>query len=254
MQSLSVRELERYDRQIRISEIGFEKQLKLKNSRVLVAGVGGLGGVAVLYLTAAGVGSIRIVDEGILELNNLNRQIIYSEKDVGRLKVEAAAERLKSLNPDIVVEPIPHKITLENVDELLNNVDLVIDGLDNFKTRFIINDKCVERGIPFIHGAVYSLEGRLMTIIPGETPCLRCLIPSPPPEYDIIPVIGPVPGIIGCLEALEAIKIITGIGKPLTNRILIFDGFNLDFTYLPITKSPRCPVCSKLSQESKNDL
>lgn len=253
MQSLSVRELERYDRQIRISEMGFEKQLKLKNSRVLVAGVGGLGGVAALYLTAAGIGLIRIVDDGVLELNNLNRQIIYSERDIGRLKVEAAAERLKSLNPDMVIEPIPQKITLENVDELLNGVDLVVDGLDNFKTRFIINDKCIEYGIPFIHGAVYSFEGRLMTIMPGESPCLRCLIPSLPPEYDTIPVIGPAPGVIGCLEALEAIKVITGIGKPLTNRILIFDGFNLDFTYLPVAKSPRCPVCSKLSQKSKND-
>lgn len=248
MQSLSIKELERYDRQMRISEIGFEKQIKFKNSRVLIAGVGGLGGIAALYLTAAGIGFIRIVDDGILELNNLNRQIIYSEKDIGRLKVEAAAARLKSLNADTVIEAIPHRITPENVDELLNGVDLVVDGLDNFKTRLIINDKCAEVGIPYVHGAVYSFEGRLMTIIPGESPCLRCLLPSPPPEHDTIPVIGPVPGVIGCLEALEAIKILAGVGKPFTGRIIIFDGLTLEFTSIPIVKSPGCPICSRFAK------
>jgi len=247
MKALSMREIERYDRQIRIRELGVEGQLKLKNSRVLVAGVGGLGGIATMYLAAAGVGFIRIVDEGVLELNNLNRQIPYSEKDLGRLKVEAAAERLKSLNSDITIEPIPEKITSENVDELLRDIDLVIDGLDNFKTRLIINDKCIEYRIPFIHGAIYSFEGRLMTVIPGRSPCLRCLIPSAPPEYDTIPVIGPIPGVIGCLEALEAVKIITGVGKPFTDSILIFDGLNLEFTSIPISRSPRCPACSILT-------
>jgi len=247
MQALSIRELERYDRQIRVRELGVEGQLKLKNSRVLVAGVGGLGGIATMYLTAAGVGFIRMVDEGVLELNNLNRQIPYSERDLGRLKVEAAAERLKSLNSDIIIEPIPEKITSENVEELLRNIDLVIDGLDNFETRLIVNDKCIKFRIPFIHGAVYSFEGRLMTIIPGRSPCLRCLIPLAPPEYDTIPVVGPIPGVIGCLEALEAIKIITGVGKPFTDRILIFDGLSLEFTSIPIVRSPECPTCSILT-------
>jgi molybdopterin/thiamine biosynthesis adenylyltransferase len=242
-----MREMERYDRQIRISELGIEGQIKLKSSRVLVVGVGGLGGVAATYLTSAGVGFIRIVDDGVLELNNLNRQIPYSEKDLGRLKVKAAAERLKSLNSDIIIEPIPEKITSENVDELLRNIDLVIDGLDNFETRLMVNDKCIEFRIPFIHGAVYSFEGRLMTIIPGRGPCLRCLIPFAPPEYDTIPVVGPIPGVIGCLEALEAVKIITGVGKPFTDRILIFDGLNLEFTSIPIARSPRCPACSILT-------
>lgn len=249
MHSLSMRELERYDRQIRIAGLGVEGQLKLKDSRVLVAGVGGLGGVATTYLAAAGVGFIRIVDNGVLELNNLNRQIPYSEKDLGRLKVEAAAERLVSLNSDIVVEAIPQKITTENIDWLLKEIDLVVDGLDNFEARFIVNDRCVEIGIPFIHGAVYSLEGRLMTIIPGRSPCLRCLIPSPPPSQDTIPVIGPLPGVIGCLEALEAIKIITNLGKPFTDRMLIFDGLSLEFASIPVARSPNCPVCSKLPRK-----
>lgn len=243
--------MERYDRQIKISELGVEGQIKLKNSRILVVGVGGLGGVAATYLAMAGVGFIRIVDNGILELNNLNRQVPYSEKDVGRLKVEAAAERLKSLNSDIIIEPIPEKISSNNVGGLLKDIDLVIDGLDNFETRLIVNDRCVEFRIPFIHGAVYSLEGRLMTIIPGRSPCLRCLIPSAPPEHDTIPVLGPIPGVIGCLEALEAIKIITGIGKPFTDRILIFEGLNLEFASMPIVKSPKCPACSKLTDYKK---
>ncbi|MEM3644028.1 MAG: HesA/MoeB/ThiF family protein [Nitrososphaerota archaeon] len=245
MQSLSMRELERYDRQIRIMDLGVDGQLKLKDSRVLVVGVGGLGGVAAMYLAATGVGFIRIVDSGVLELNNLNRQIPYSEKDIGRLKVEAAAERLTSLNSDIVIEPIPQMITSENIDALLKDVDLVVDGLDNFEARLLVNDKCVELGIPFIHGAVYSFEGRLMTIIPGKTPCLRCLVPSPPLSHDIIPVIGPVPGVIGCLEALVAVKIITEMGKPFTDKILVFDGLSLEFTSIPISRSPNCPICSK---------
>lgn len=242
-----MRELERYDRQIRILGLGVGGQLKLKDSRVLVAGVGGLGGAAATYLAAAGVGFIRIVDNGVIELNNLNRQIPYSEKDIGRHKVEAAAERLTSLNSDIIVEAVLQMITPENIDTLLKEIDLVVDGLDNFEARFIVNDKCVELGIPFIHGAVYSFEGRLMTVMPGEGPCLRCLIPSPPPSYDNIPVMGPVPGVIGCLEALEAIKLITKIGKPFTNRILIFDGLSLEFTSIPVARSPNCPVCSRSS-------
>jgi len=247
MNVLSIREMERYDRQIKISELGVEGQIKLKNSRILVVGVGGLGGVAATYLAMAGVGFIRIVDNGILELNNLNRQIPYSEKDIGRLKVEAVAERLKSLNSEIVIEPISEKITSRNIDGLLRDVDLVVDGLDNFETRLIVNDKCIKFRIPFIHGAVYSFEGRLMTIIPGRSPCLRCLIPTAPPEHDTIPVIGPIPGVIGCLEALEALKIITDLGKPFTDKILIFDGLNLEFTSIPIVRSPKCPACSKLT-------
>jgi len=248
MHILSVKEMERYDRQLRISELGVEGQLKLKNSKVLVVGVGGLGGIAAAYLAAAGVGYLRIVDSGRLELNNLNRQIPYSEKDVGRLKAEALVERLRLLNSDIVIEAIPKKITTDNVDELLKGVDVVVDGLDNFEARFLINDKCVKFGVPFVHGAVYSFEGRLMTIIPGKSPCLQCFLHSAPPEHDVIPVVGPVPGVIGCLEALEAIKIITGIGELLTGKMLIFDGLSLEFTTILIHRSPKCSVCSSLSK------
>lgn len=248
MQTLSVREMERYDRQIRISELGVDGQLKLKNSRVLVVGVGGLGGVAATYLAAAGVGHLRIVDGEVLELNNLNRQIPYSEKDVGRPKAEALAERLRLLNSDIVIEAIPKKITTDNVDELMRGVDVVVDGLDSFEARFLVNDKCVEFGVPFVHGAVYSFEGRLMTIVPGKSPCLRCFLSSAPPELEVIPVVGPVPGVVGCLEALEAIKIITGVGELFTGKMLIFDGLSFEFMMIPIHRSPDCPVCSNLSK------
>jgi len=248
MQALSGRELERYDRQIRISELGVKGQLKLKNSRVLVVGVGGLGGVAATYLAAAGVGHLRIVDGGVLELNNLNRQIPYSEKEVGKFKAEALAERLRLLNSDIGIEAIPKKITHDNVDELLRGVDVVVDGLDNFEARFLINDKCIKYGVPFVHGAVYSFEGRLMTVMPGKSPCLRCFLHSAPPEHDVVPVVGPVPGVIGCLEALEAIKIITGVGELLTGKMLIFDGLSLEFMMIPIHRSPDCPVCSNPSK------
>ena len=239
---LEERELERYDRQIRI--IGREGQEKLKNSRVLVAGVGGLGGAAATYLTGAGVGLLRLVDNGRVELSNLNRQLIYSENDLGRLKVEAAAERLREINPDIEIEVLAEKINEENVSRILNGVDLVVDGQDNFKTRFILNDECIRRSIPFIHGAVQGFEGRLMNIIPGETPCLRCLIPKPPPERDVIPVIGAVAGVIGVLEALEAVKILLNSSDYLRG-LLIFDGRRLEFEVLEIRRSPDCPVCSK---------
>ncbi|MCS7125360.1 MAG: HesA/MoeB/ThiF family protein [Aigarchaeota archaeon] len=243
--SLSKRELERYDRQIRIPEIGVEGQSKLKKSRVLIVGVGGLGGVVATYLALGGVGYIRLVDDGLLELSNLNRQIPYSERDLGRIKVEAAAERLRSLNSDIMVEPVSTKITPANVDELIRDVDVVVDGLDNFETRLLINDRCVKLKKPFIHGAVHSFEGRLMTIIPGEGPCLRCLVPEPPPLQDVTPIIGPVPGVIGSLEALETIKLLTDVGTLLIGKILIFNGIDLEFTLISIAKSPSCPTCSR---------
>lgn len=243
---LTQTELERYSRQIRIPELGVEGQNKLKNSKVMVAGVGGLGGIASMYLAAAGVGYIRLVDDGLLELSNLNRQLPYVEKDLGRPKVEAAAERLRSLNSDVTVEAIREKIVEDTVDRLVRDVDVVVDGLDNFAARLLLNDKCVEYGIPFVHGAVMSFEGRLMTILPGKSPCLRCIVPEPPQITEVIPVIGPVPGVIGSLEALETIKLLTGVGSPLIGKILIFSGLDMEFMKVHVAKSPGCPVCSKL--------
>ncbi|MEM1977110.1 MAG: HesA/MoeB/ThiF family protein [Nitrososphaerota archaeon] len=240
---LSPRELERYDRQIRFLGLGVEGQLKLKRAKVLVVGVGGLGSAATLYLASAGVGLLRIVDDGDVELSNLNRQILYGTSDLGKPKVEVAARRLKELNPEVEIEAIRERLMEENSGDLLSGVDLAIDCLDNFRARFILNDACVERGKPLIHGAIYGIEGRLMTIIPGKGPCLRCLIPREPAEQERIPVLGPLPGVVGSLEALEAIKMITGLGEPAVGKLIVIDGMDLSFHVVEVRRNPGCPVC-----------
>ena len=243
---LSPEELERYDRQLRLLGFGIESQLKLKRARVLVVGVGGLGSAAALYLASAGVGLLRIIDDGYVELSNLNRQILYDTGDIGKRKVDVAAKRLRELNPEIEVEALGEKLTEENVREMLSNADLAVDCLDNFRTRFILNDACVELEKPLIHGAIYGAEGRLMTIIPGMGPCLRCLIPHEPAEHDKIPVLGPLPGIVGALEALEAIKVITGLGEPAIGKLIVIDGMDLSFYIIEIRRNPSCPACGKI--------
>ncbi|MCF3653596.1 MAG: HesA/MoeB/ThiF family protein [Aigarchaeota archaeon] len=243
---LSPEELERYDRQLRLLGFGIESQLKLKRARVLVVGVGGLGSAAALYLASAGVGLLRIIDDGYVELSNLNRQILYDTGDIGKRKVDVAAKRLRELNPEIEVEALGEKLTEENVREMLSNADLAVDCLDNFRTRFILNDACVELEKPLIHGAIYGAEGRLMTIIPGMGPCLRCLIPHEPTEHDKIPVLGPLPGIVGALEALEAIKVITGLGEPAIGKLIVIDGMDLSFHTIEIKRNPNCPACRKI--------
>jgi len=243
LKRLTREEMERYDRQLRIPYFGEEAQLRLKNSAVLVAGVGGLGSAAALYLAAAGVGRLRIIDDGFVELSNLNRQVLYSTEDLGRPKVLAAAGRLMALNPAIEVEAIQERMTEENVEELIEGVDLVVDGQDNFRIRFAINAACVKKSKPYIYGAVYGMEGRLMTIIPSKGPCLRCLIPGNPGEVEVVPVVGPAPGIVGALEALEAIKLLTGLGEPAVGRLLIIDGERFSFEVVEVRRDPNCPVC-----------
>jgi len=245
MATLSPEEFERYDRQLKIPSFGEEAQLRLKSSAVLIAGIGGLGSVAAIYLAAAGVGKLRIVDEGLVELSNLNRQILYFTEDINQPKVLAAEKKLMELNPLIEIEAIQEKITEENIEDLLRGVNLVVDGQDNFKTRFVINEACIRKSKPFIYGAVYGMEGRLMTIIPEKGPCLKCLIPSEPRELEKIPVIGPAPGIIGALEALEAIKLLTGIGEPAVGKLLVIDGERLSFEVVDVKQDPKCPVCGK---------
>ncbi|MDW8021545.1 MAG: HesA/MoeB/ThiF family protein [Nitrososphaerota archaeon] len=246
MEGLSQEEFERYDRQLRIPYFGVDAQMKLKKSAVMVAGVGGLGSSAAIFLAAAGVGKLRIVDCGEVELSNLNRQILYSTEDIGRPKVFAALERLRAINPNVEIEAIKEEITEDNIEELLNGVNLVVDGQDNFETRFIINKACVRAFKPCIHGAVYAFEGRLMTIIPGKGPCLRCLIPQDPKEMASIPILGPLPGIVGAFEALEAIKLLTGVGDPLSGKLLIIDGETFSFYKIEIKKNPSCPVCGNV--------
>ncbi len=242
---LNEMELIRYDRQIRISGFGIEGQVKLKKSRVLVAGLGGLGAPAAIYLAAAGVGKLVVVDKERVELSNLNRQILHWTEDLGKTKVESALEKLHRINPEIMVEGIVDEISKENVYKLVENVDVVVDGMDNFKTRFLLNEACVRLGKPFIHAAVYGLEGRLMTIFPGRGPCLRCLIPVEPEEIKPFPVLGPTPAIMASMQVMEVIKVIVGLGEPLIGKLLVFDGSSMEFIKVTIQKSPNCPVCSK---------
>jgi adenylyltransferase/sulfurtransferase len=241
---LNADELQRYDRQIMLPEIGKEGQEKLKNARVLVAGAGGLGSPICIYLAAAGVGFIRIVDHDTVDLSNLNRQVLHWNRDVGRSKVESAGEKLGKLNSDITLEALDETIGEENVTQLTEDVDLVVDAMDNLPTRYLLNKTAITRGIPFFHGAVYGLEGRAMTIIPGEGACLRCMYRGDVPA-EKFPVIGVAPGVIGCIQATEVIKYILGIGDLLVNTLLVYDGLGLEFTRFTVQRNPECDHCGK---------
>ncbi|RLI09342.1 adenylyltransferase [Candidatus Bathyarchaeota archaeon] len=242
-EALSDEEVLRYDRQIRVRGFGLEGQGKLRKATVVVVGVGGLGCPAATYLVAAGVGRMRLVDGGEIALTDLNRQFLYSREDVGKPKVEVAAERLGELNPYVEVEPIGEELDERNVGDLLEGADLVVDGLDNWRTRFLVNEACVREGIPFIHAGVRGFYGQMTTIVPGEGPCLRCILKATPPEEDVIPVLGPTPAVLGSLQALEAIKLITGLGEPLVGRLLIFDGLHMKLEEIYVSRDRRCPVC-----------
>ena len=242
---LTPSERERYDRQIMIGEIGEEGQEKLKRSRVFIAGAGGLGSPIAIYLTAAGVGTIRMVDHDQVALSNLNRQVLHWEEDVGRKKVDSAREKLRNLNRAVEIEAIAETITEGNVSKLVSGCDVIVDAMDNLPTRYILNRCAVENGLPFFHGAVNGFEGRVMTVIPGKTACLRCMYRGPVPQ-EKFPVIGVAPAIIGTIQATEVIKYLLGIGKLLTNRLLIYDGLKVTFSEFTINKNPDCDQCGSL--------
>ncbi|MEM3449628.1 MAG: HesA/MoeB/ThiF family protein [Candidatus Methanomethyliaceae archaeon] len=246
LSELTREELELYDRQIRIPKFGVEGQKKLKKSRVTVAGVGGLGCPALIYLTAAGVGNITIIDKDMVELSNLNRQILHWDKDIKRYKVDSAIEKLSQLNPRVKIYGKVTEITEDNVNALLKGSDVVIDGMDNFRTRLILNKACVELGIPFVHAAIYGLEGELLTVIPGKGPCYQCLLPQAPPEIKPFPVLGATPAVMACLQVIETIKLITGCGEVEAGRLLLFNGNDMRFDILRISRDPNCPVCGNL--------
>lgn len=238
-------DLIRYDRQMRINGFGLEGQRRLKGAKVLIAGAGGLGFPISVYLAAAGVGVLRIIDPDIVELDNLNRQLLHWDKDIGRKKVESAREKLQQINPSIRVEVFDEEITEENALDLVNGVDAVVDALDNYETRLALNKACVEGRVPFFHGAVHGLMGQATTIIPGETPCLRCIVPRPL-KREVFPILGPVAGTIGSIQATEAIKYLVGLGSLLKGRLLFYDGLYMDFNIIEIKRNPNCPDCSKL--------
>jgi molybdopterin-synthase adenylyltransferase len=237
---LNKRELARYERQILIPGWSKSGQEKLKKAKVLVAGAGGLGSAILTYLAVAGVGRIKIIDGDTVELSNLNRQVLHSDKDIGRNKVDSAKEKLEALNPHISVEALKATIDESNVFDLVADY-LIVDAMDNLPTRFLLNQVAVKKNLPLFHGAVYGFEGRATTVVPGKTACLRCLYQGVVPGK--IPVVGATPAIIGCIQATEVLKYILGTGELLINRLLIYDGLCMKFSEVRLKKDPNCCDC-----------
>jgi sulfur-carrier protein adenylyltransferase/sulfurtransferase len=246
---LSAAELRRYSRHLILPEVGLEGQRRLKAARVLLVGTGGLGSPLGLYLAAAGVGTLGLVDFDRVDESNLQRQVLFGQSDVGRPKVAAAAERLAGINPHIRIVPHDAKIDSANALDLIAGYDLVVDGSDNFPTRYLVNDACVLAGKPNVYGSIFRFEGQVSVFWGERGPCYRCLFPEPPPP-GLVPscaeggVFGVLPGIIGALQANEAIKLILEIGDSLIGRLVLFDALKLDFRELKLRKAPDCPVCS----------
>lgn len=243
---LSERELDRYNRQMMIKGWDVEGQVKLKNARVVVVGSGGLGSPILMYVTAAGIGEIIVVDKGRFELSNLNRQILGWETDVGKAKAVSAAEKLKSMNSDISVIPRVMEISEENIEEIIDNADVVVDALDNWDTRFTVNKVCVEKGIPFVHAGIYGLSGQATTIIPGKGPCLRCIIPGNPKDAGVFPVVGATSGLFAMIEVMEVFKLIIGFGETLAGKILVLNGEDMSFNKFDVSRNPACTVCGSV--------
>lgn len=239
---LTAMERERYDRQLIMPEIGEKGQEQLKRSRVAIAGAGGLGSPIAIYLAAAGIGKIRLIDHDHVALSNLNRQILHMEEDIGKRKVDSAAAKLRRLNSALEVEPMAETITERNVSTLADGCDVIVDAMDNLSTRYVLNRCAIEKRIPFFHGAVRGFEGRIMTVIPGVTACLRCMYRGPLPQ-EKFPVIGVVPAVVGSIQATEVIKYLLGVGKLLTDRLLIYDGLTVSFNEFRIHKNPNCDHC-----------
>jgi adenylyltransferase/sulfurtransferase len=226
-------------------QFGEEGQVKLKNARVFIAGAGGLGCPVVIYLAAAGIGKIRIVDRDKVEMTNLNRQILHCESDIGRKKTDSVEEKLKNLNSEINIEGINADLNPDNIEELVGDFDLIIDALDNFETRYLLNKVAIKKRIPLIHGAIRGFDGQATTIVPGKSPCLRCLFPHSPPA-ELFPVVGVTPGIIGLLQANEAIKYILGMDELLTGRLLLWNGMRTETETIHIARDKSCPDCGGL--------
>ncbi len=245
---LSNDEILRYSRHLIIPEVGMEGQRKLKAARVLAIGAGGLGAPIALYLAAAGVGTLGIVDFDVVDFTNLQRQVIHGTSDVGRSKLASAEETIREINPNVRVVPYAAKLSSENALEIFRDYDLVVDGTDNFPTRYLVNDACVLSGIPNVYASIFRFEGQASVLALPDGPCYRCWYPEPPPP-GLVPscaeggVLGVLPGIMGTLQAMEAIKLILGIGQPLKNRVLLFDALQMRFRELKLRKSPDCPIC-----------
>ncbi len=248
--TLSNDEVLRYSRHLIMPEVGMEGQLKLKAARVLCIGAGGLGSPLALYLGAAGVGTIGIVDFDVVDYTNLQRQIIHTTADVGRKKLDSAEDKLKAINPNVNVVRYETRLTSANALELFKNFDIIIDGTDNFPTRYLVNDACVLTGKPNVYGSIFRFEGQVSVFATEEGPCYRCLYPEPPPP-GLVPscaeggVLGILPGLVGVMQATEAIKLILGKGEPLIGRLLLVDALAMKFRELKLRRNPDCPACGK---------
>lgn len=245
---LSKEQIARYGRQLILPELGVQGQQRLLRASVLVIGAGGLGSPAALYLAAAGVGTLGIIDSDTVGMNNLHRQILHDTGRVGAPKSESAKARLHALNPEVAVQALRERLTPENVCALLEPYDVVLDGSDNFPTRYLVNDTCVLFNKPLVHAAAIEFRGQLMTVVPRRSACYRCVFPEPP-QSEAIPtcqdagVLGAVVGVLGSLMAHEALKLLLGVGEPSTNRLLVFDGKTSRFRDVPVRRDPHCEVC-----------
>jgi len=243
-------QIERYSRHIILPEVGGSGQQKMLEARVLLLGAGGLGSPAAYYLAAAGIGNLGIVDFDRVDLSNLQRQIIHSTERIGMLKTESAKKTIKALNPDVNVTLYNERLDSSNIMNLIEGYDYIVDGSDNFPTRYLVNDACVMRNKTLIHGSIYRFEGQVTVFKPGDGPCYRCLYPEPPPP-GMVPncqeggVLGVLAGVIGNLQVVEVLKLVLGIGKTLVGKLLIYDALNTEFRNLRLRKDTNCPICSE---------
>ncbi len=246
--SISPAELRRYDRHLSLPGVGLEGQQRLKDARVLIVGAGGLGSPSALYLAAAGVGTLGLVDHDLVDASNLQRQLLHGTGDVGRSKLESARDRLHDVNPHVILELHDTWLTSQNAIEIVRQYDMVLDGTDNFATRYLINDACVLLGKPNVHGAVFRFDGQASVFATADGPCYRCLYPEPPPP-GMVPncaeggVLGVLPGLIGTIQAVEAIKLILGLGETLAGRLLMVDTLSMQFRTVRLERDPSCPAC-----------
>jgi len=246
--ALTKEEIERYSRHLILPEVGVEGQLKLKNARVLLVGAGGLGAPLALYLSAAGVGTLGLVDFDVVERSNLQRQVIHGTGDIGRKKIESAAASIAAINPNVRVERHELALSSENALDIIKDYDIVADGTDNFPTRYLVNDACVLLGKPNVYGSIFRFEGQASVFAAADAPCYRCLYPEPPPP-GLVPscaeggVLGILPGVVGLIQATEVVKLILGLGESLQGRLLLYDALAMRFRELKLRKDPDCPIC-----------
>lgn len=248
--TLSKEEIYRYSRHLLIPEVGIKGQKKLKASKVLIIGTGGLGSPVSLYLAAAGIGKIGLIDHDVVDESNLQRQIVHSTSSIGVPKVESAKERLLEINPYIEIETYPLLLSRDNALEIMKEYDLIIDGTDNFSTRYLVNDACFFLKKPYVYGSIFRFDGQVTVFFPEVGPCYRCLYPEPPPPGTVPScaeggVFGVLPGVIGALQATEAIKLLLNIGEPLIGKLLLYDALKMEFRGLKIKKDPNCPLCGE---------